>query len=126
MQYHNILLIDDDKDDCQIFAMAVKDISKSATCTISNSGSKALESLISGEILPEVIFLDLNMPVMNGHQFLTEIKRHPELNHIPVIIFSTLSHPATIQRTVELGAESFITKPNDYGEMLEMLSTFIY
>ncbi len=126
MKYHNVLLIDNDLDDCELFVMAVKDISESATCIISQDASKALKSLDDGIIVPAVIFLDLNMPVMNGQQFLIAIKAHPLLNQIPVIIFSTLSHPATVQRMIELGAEDFITKPDDYGQLLEMLTPYVY
>lgn len=121
-----ILLIDNDDDDRELFFEAVQDISKSAVCNTCRDASQALKELKAGEIIPEIIFLDLNMPIMNGQQFLTIIKADASLNYIPVVIFTTSSHPATIQRMIELGAEDFITKPDDFGKLVEILTPYIY
>lgn len=100
MSYQNILYIDDE-DDTEIFIAAAKEIS------------------------PEVIFLDLNMPIMNGQQFLEEIKKNEELKNIPIIIFSTTANFRAIQLTKELGAHSFITKPGRYDELVKILKPLI-
>jgi len=125
MPYQNLLLIDDDEDDQEIFITAVKTISSSVVCTAFADATKALEKLSRKEITPDVIFLDLNMPIMNGQQFLVEIKKRKDLQNIPVIIFSTTSHPPTIQLTKELGAHDFITKPGLYNELVNMLKPLL-
>jgi CheY-like chemotaxis protein len=77
---------------------------------IAENGQDALKKLSGYH--PDVIFLDLNMPLMNGRQFLEEIKKKDGLSHIPVIILSTSSDKSTIEDTRRLGARDFITKPD--------------
>jgi CheY-like chemotaxis protein len=121
MAYKNLLLIDDDEDDQEIFLSAVRDISDVVRFTTFFSGIEALENLSQSAIRPDVIFLDLNMPVMNGQQFLVAIKKDPNLKDIPVIIFSTSSQPSAIQTVKELGAADFITKPGLFNELVNIL-----
>jgi CheY-like chemotaxis protein len=125
MAYRNILLIDDDDDDQEIFLEAVLEISAEVKCTALCDASEALRKLADGELQPDVIFLDLNMPVMDGQQFLTEIKQRSGLQHIPVIIFSTSSHTATIIQTKALGASDFITKPGAYNDLVNILTPLL-
>jgi len=119
------MLIDDDDDDQEIFVTALKSVSHEAACSCYFNAEEALKLLISGDEKPEVIFLDLNMPVMNGRQFLTEIKKIDKLKEIPVIIFSTSSHAPTIQATKDLGASDFITKPASFEALKEILKQII-
>jgi len=121
MQYHNVLLIDDDEDDQEIFVSAAKQVAASVVCNCFDNARDALRNLTAGILKPDVIFLDLNMPGMNGQQFLVEIKKRTDLNHIPVIIFSTASQSNTIQSMKSLGAHDFITKPSDYDKLLNIL-----
>ena len=86
---------------------------------------EALEKLSSKEIVPDVIFLDLNMPVMGGQQFLMEIKKDENLKDIPVIIFSTASHPSTIQLMKDIGAHDFITKPDNLKVLVNILKPLL-
>ena len=124
LSYKNILLIDDDPDDQEIFLSALESISDSIICTTTSSGVEAMHKLKIKDILPDCIFLDLNMPLMSGEEFLVEIKKNPELKNIPVIIFSTTSHTKTIQLTKQLGAHNFITKPDKYDELVTILKNF--
>lgn len=123
--YNNILLIDDDEDDREIFISAVTDAAPNVTWTTSYDASDALEQLIRKELTPEVIFLDLNIPRMNGQQFLMEIKKHDSVRHIPVIVLSTTSHATTIEIVKELGAHAFITKPGVYDELVTLLKSIL-
>lgn len=125
MAYKNILLIDDDEDDREIFQSAVKEISDQVACQTFSNAAEALNQLTLKHIAPELIFLDLNMPVMNGQQFLVEIKKNDYLKDIPIIIFSTSSHPAAIQITKELGAYDFITKPDNFNNLVNILKPLI-
>ena len=107
MQYHNLLLIDDDDDDQEIFVSAVKQVAASVVCNCFDNATEALQNLTAGVLIPDVIFLDLNMPGMNGQQFLIEIKKNTVLSTIPVIIFSTASQSNTIRLMKSLGAHDF-------------------
>jgi DNA-binding NtrC family response regulator len=121
VNYRNILLIDDDLDDQEIFMTAVNDVFNSVMCKAMDDASDALKKLIAKELNPDVIFLDLNMPLMSGQKFLVELKKVDSLNHIPVIIFSTSSQPATIALMKELGAKEFITKPGNFDMLINLL-----
>lgn len=121
MPFQNILLIDDDDDDQEIFFTAANEISRNITCLGLVNAADALKRLSQKEITPDVIFLDLNMPVMNGQQFLVEIKKRPDLKSIPIIIFSTSSNRTTIQLMKDLGAYDFITKPEKYDALVNIL-----
>lgn len=125
MGYSNILLIDDDEEDQEIFLSALGEISDTTQCDAYSDASLALDKLKSKQLAPDVIFLDLNMPIMNGQQFLKEIKKNEQLKDIPVIIFSTSSHEGTIALTRELGAHAFITKPSDFNSLIYTLKPLI-
>ena len=125
MNYRKILLVDDDADDQEIFLTALSQVTSDITCTTISSAVDALHKLINKQISADVIFLDLNMPIMSGQQFLAEINKNPELKNIPVIIFSTSAHPPTIQLTKELGAKDFITKPDKYDDLIYVLKNIL-
>ena len=125
MKYQNILIIDDDEDDQEIFLAAVKEVSTTVVSMAFDSGIEALKQLRLHSISPEVIFLDLNMPVMSGQQVLIELKNDPDLQSIPVIIFSTSSRPSTIQEMKDLGATDFITKPSGFSDLVNILKSLL-
>ncbi|RZJ36105.1 MAG: response regulator [Flavobacterium sp.] len=120
MGFHHILLVDDDQDDREIFQSAV-DIVGSLKCSQAASAIEALRMLTSGEVTPDVIFLDLNMPLMTGHEFLAKIKAIPHLRHLPVIIFSTSGNQQSVQLAKGLGAYDYITKPYKFEELVTVL-----
>jgi CheY-like chemotaxis protein len=125
MTYKNILQIDDDCDDCELFMEALNAVS-SAAYTAIYSPVEALRKLMQSEIMPDVIFLDLNMPIMSGLEFMTEIKKEDRLKQIPIIIFSTSQLDDIIQEAKEHGAEDFISKPNNFNDLKEILSRYTY
>ena len=87
-----LFLIDDDPDDQHVFAEALSEIDGSVSLLTASNGLEALETLRKGSSrLPDLIFLDLNMPKMNGKQFLKELKSEPNLQDIPVVIYTTSS-----------------------------------
>jgi len=125
MPYKNILLIDDDEDDQEIFLAALERIPQSVVCQGVTNATMALRKLVDKQIQTDVIFLDLNMPLMNGQQFLKEVKQYEALRDIPVIIFSTSSNTQTIKETKELGAYDFITKPDKFDDLVVILRSLI-
>jgi CheY-like chemotaxis protein len=76
-------------------------------------------------VSPDIIFLDLNMPRMNGLEFLKAIKTHRSYKRIPVIIYTTSSNPEDIRKTKDLGATDFVTKPSDFDELYQKLITIL-
>jgi len=121
MRYKNLLLIDDDEDDQELFIEAAKEISGDIKITVVPDAATALAKLVNKSVSADVIFSDLNMPRMTGQQFLLEIKKHPGLKDIPVIIFSTSSHTHTIQLVKDFGAFDFIAKPGLFNELVSTL-----
>jgi CheY-like chemotaxis protein len=123
MTYSNILQIDDDSDDCELFMEALESVSPAAYTAIYDP-IEALRKLVQKEITPDVIFLDLNMPIMSGLEFLTEIKKKEGLKEIPIIIFSTSQLDDIIREAKAHGAYDFISKPNNFNELKRILSQY--
>ncbi|MEO7210791.1 MAG: response regulator [Chitinophagaceae bacterium] len=114
---NNIFLIDDDEDDQFFFKEVIESINPILHCDIATDGKLALDKLRVSDALPDIIFLDLNMPVMNGFDFLIQIKKEIGLSKIPVGIFSTSNNLRDKELTKEIGAQFFLTKPNDFQEL---------
>lgn len=116
-------LVDDDTDDQDIFFWAIENISSSIRCITSLDGQRALESLAPDQnFLPDFIFLDLNMPKINGLQCLKEIKEMNHLNQVPVIIYTTSDNPRDQKETLAMGASSFLTKTSDLDALTVALA----
>lgn len=119
------LLIDDDQDDREIFLIALKDIGKEVECHFADNALMGLAQLDNNpNSTPDYIFVDLNMPGMNGRQCLIEIKNRDFLKAIPVIIYTTSSQPADMIELKALGAAAFITKPPSVKSLSKILSDF--
>jgi CheY-like chemotaxis protein len=106
-----ILLADDDVDDCLLFEEALTEIPMHTSLSVANDGEQLLKRLLGVEELPEVLFLDLNMPRRNGFDCLQEIKKHDRTKDIPVIIISTSFDPDIVQLLFAKGARYYICKP---------------
>lgn len=118
----SILLVDDDPDDQLFFIEALEEIKHVTLHGIASNGIEALEKLKDKRFLPDMIFMDINMPKMNGIECLTEIMKNPQLNSIPVIILSTATGQKEI--TINLGAKAFIKKPSN-GVLKEILEKMV-
>ena len=123
MQTKNyFLLADDDEDDQLLFKEALADIDPTITCEIARNGVEALAFLQNNlSEPPTFIFLDLNMPIMNGLKCLSEIKKSVSLKGLPVIIYSTSAHRQYIDESMQLGALDFFVKPSDYRGLKDYL-----
>lgn len=117
-------LVDDDEEDQEIFLIALKHVNESVRCFIAGNGVEAIKMLITTDQVIDIIFLDLNMPLMNGKQFLRERKKYSSLERIPVIIYSTSSELADKEETISLGAQDFITKPTYITDLVSVLSKY--
>ncbi|SHM00261.1 Response regulator receiver domain-containing protein [Chitinophaga jiangningensis] len=120
------LLIDDDDDDAYLFEEVLLQISPHVAFKCVANGKDALELLQAGNSdQPHIIFLDLNMPRMDGRECLMELKKNQQLQHIPVIIYTTSSHPNDIRQTLQNGALSFVTKPTNVKDLESILTTVV-
>ena len=120
------LLVDDDTDDQELFCEALGEVDSTIICDYAADGFEALNKLKTGrENLPDIIFLDINMPEMDGWQCLTTIKNNGSYSDIPVIMYSTSSHKKLSKIAKDLGALFFFTKPNDYLQLKSIINTVV-
>src|SRR6478752_1532881 len=103
-----ILLIDDDKDDQVNFCRCINEIDSAIECLIANNGMEAMLHLRTINPKPALIFLDLNMPLMNGYEYLENLREQEVYDHIPVIIFTTSQTEEDVERCRKLGAAKFL------------------
>lgn len=117
-----VLIIDDDEDDCDIFADAIGMLDPDIDCQKVFSAKTALLLLTTPECKPDLIFLDLNMHVLDGKKCLAEIRKIDGAKEIPVIIYSTSRRASDVAETRALGAVHFITKPSSLSELCSEIS----
>ncbi len=126
-----VLMADDDQDDCLLVKDAFKESGLLSDLRFVGDGKELLDYLLhrgkyaSRQSAPSpcLILLDLNMPQMDGRVALKEIKSHPDLRKIPVVILTTSKEDQDILRTYELGANSYITKPSSFEGLVEVMGS---
>src|ERR1700760_2653029 len=120
------LLIDDDTDDRELFSEALASVDPAIAVDQATDGAEALIRLGDGVVTPDIIFLDINMPVMNGWQFLSKLKQQDAYKHIPVIVYSTSSNIKDRRTADEMGALCFITKPHAFRLLQNVLGVVVW
>jgi len=118
-----VLNVDDDQEDREFFCDALREVDPSINCMIAGSGMEALSLLQRKRPLPDYIFLDINMPMMDGKQCLKALKSIPEFQAIPVIMYSTSTDTREIKECYRLGAEDFLIKPHTYDKLVHDLNS---
>jgi CheY-like chemotaxis protein len=121
-----IYLADDDGDDRSLFSEAIEEIEKneiekSVVCYAVKNGSGIFQLLNDNTPRPDIIFLDINMPVMDGWECLQKLKRDDKYTTIPVAMYSTTSHAAHVEKALRLGALCFLTKPDNFKQIKNIL-----
>jgi len=123
---NRILLIDDDIDDAGLFSAALKKVAPLVSLQYFNEADKALQYLLEEkEGLPDIVFVDINMPKINGWELLVSIRGVPHLNHVPVVIYSTSSVDNEIIKAKTLGANGYISKPDNFPQLKRMLAVVL-
>lgn len=117
-----ILLIDDDSDDQEIFTWVIKSIDPQSVIDSASDGVEALEKLKDEHYQPDLIFLDLNMPRMHGLDCLKGIREIRRLDGCPVVVYSTSSNPQDIAKCRAAGANDYIVKANEVSVIKQELS----
>ena len=105
------MIIDDDADDREIFGEALRQLDPALELVSCESGEAAFMLLLKGAVKPDFIFLDMNMPGMNGRQCLIKFRAHAELHDLPVIIYTTSNRIEDAEEVKRIGAVAFLTKP---------------
>lgn len=122
----NILLADDDKDDCFLFYEALEELSISVVLTIVQNGDELIQQLTdSNSKLPHALFLDLNMPRKNGYECLSEIMINKRLKNLPVIIFSTSFDQEIANHLHRNGAYYYLQKPTEFSKLKKLIGTVL-
>ena len=127
MSHIQILVVDDDPDDHLILLEYFRDTGNESFVKFLENGQKAIDYLNTVQdeaTLPNLIVLDLNMPILNGTQTLLQIKRDARLKGIPVIIFSTSDNDNERRKCLSFGALDYVVKPITYDEGLTMIEKF--
>ena len=120
---YNIIVAEDDSDDRTLLETAFRETGLEVELVFVNNGVELLKLLTAQKrsVAPRVIMLDLNMPKKDGRESLKELKQHPDLKKIPVIIFTTTNNAAEINRCYELGANTYVVKPDTYADLLKVV-----
>ena len=114
----HVLLADDDLDDCDLFKTALTELPVNAHLGVIYNGDQLLVELnLESFQLPDVLFLDLNMPRKNGTECLQVIKSTDRLKEIPVIVFSTSVPETLAKKLIALGAKDCIRKPSTFQDL---------
>lgn len=125
-EYMHIVLADDDEDDRMFFTDAFEELKIQTKVKTYNDGAQLMEYLNNEDsILPEILFLDINMPKKNGLECLSEIRANPRFNNIAVAIYSTSSSEEHIEETFVNGANVYIKKPSDFDHLKKILSNVV-
>ncbi len=128
MQQDSILitLADDDEDDRLFFTDAFDEIKINTIVKTVNNGKELLNLLNHPEtVLPHIIFLDLNMRLLNGVDCLKEIKLNDKFKDIAIAIYSTSSSDQDVEDTFVLGANIYIKKPSNFDDLKKILSDVV-
>jgi CheY-like chemotaxis protein len=120
----SILLVEDNRLYQLLFIQVLKEIKHAILYDVVNNGREALDKLENSDTLPDFIFTDINMPVMDGIECLTEIKKNPKIKDIPVVVLSA-STPQT-ELVKKLGAKVFLKKTSDGNTLREQLEQLLH
>ncbi len=124
--YIHIILADDDEDDRMFFTDAFDELKMKTKVQTYNDGVELMNYLMTeNAVLPDVLFLDLNMPKKNGIECLHEIKANKRFDDIAIAIYSTSSSEEHIEETFVNGANIYIKKPNDFNTLKKVLSDVV-
>ncbi len=119
----SLFYVDDDRDDLQIFQEAAQAINEDVC--VFEFAELMLYTLHNPPPSPSIVFVDLNMPTINGYEVIRQIKTSPVISHLPVIAYSTSDNPADIERCRLCGAAMFVTKPSTIGAIQKLLKYVI-
>jgi len=127
MKSIRILLVEDNEGDIILTKEAFEESKLTNTLDVARNGKEALDFLLKkngyeNAEQPDLILLDINMPIKNGHQVLAEIKADDVLRHIPVIMLTTSSSASDVNKAYQNHANCYIKKPVDMNEFIQAIA----
>ncbi|MFD2600745.1 response regulator [Flavobacterium suzhouense] len=125
MSTGSCFLVDDDADDREIFAMALKKAHASYVCDMAKNGADAIKAMQESDIVPGYIFVDLNMPMISGKECVEAFKKIYRLADVPVIVYTTSSHPKDVEDIKNAGADHYLVKPNSFSALVGILEELL-
>jgi CheY-like chemotaxis protein len=121
-----VVLVDDDRDDAELFQEALEEVDNNLLFQHFENAQAALAEWVEARtVLPDVIFLDLNLPQVSGWEILKQLRQAHHMASIPVIMYTTSSQKKEEEIAHDLGANFFITKPSDYKELKSLLTELL-
>jgi CheY-like chemotaxis protein len=124
--YRTVMLIDDDKEDQEIFSDAIREVDSSVRFVSESNSDEAISNIgNSKKPRPDLIFLDMNMPRVNGKQLLAELKSVPEMSEIPVVMCSTFFGDRDVTDIGRLGAVHFLVKPTKFNDLCNEIARIL-
>lgn len=115
----HVLIAEDDDDDYLIFSLAIAETKVAVGLTRARDGENLMKVL--SEQIPDILFLDMQMPCKNGRECLKEIRGNRRYDDLPIIIFSSFTDPNTIEYCFREGSNLYTIKPNSISELTEIL-----
>ena len=122
METPDIFYVEDDLDYALFMQSAVQEVKDTLNLAIVEDGTEAmlkLKQFAESKTKPKLILLDLNLPGLSGLDLLKFIKDIPYLKSVPVILFSTSDHPDDVKKSIEFGANAYLTKPDGYDNLVK-------
>jgi CheY-like chemotaxis protein len=126
MKYQRILLVDDDEDDVARFIEVFERLAPHADCTIASNGQEAIDMLQAEISLPDLVFLDLTMPVINGFDCLRHFYFNPRYKYMTAGVLTGSAVIADMKTAKGLGAKFYLTKPNSMASLSEKLDRILH
>lgn len=124
--YTHIILADDDQDDRDFFSDAFNELKMETKVSSFNDGLQLMNYLtLPTSILPDILFLDLNMPFKSGVECLHEIKTFDRLKNIVIAIYSTSASDEDVEATFVSGANIYIKKPSNFDDLKKILKEVV-
>lgn len=124
-----ILLIEDNPADARLVKECLCDQSPSAELMVAKDGEEGLRMLTEGmesrRPLPDIVLLDLNMPRMDGHEVLREIKQNPSLRSLPVVVLTSSRYESDVRKAYDLQASSYVIKPGNLDDLEAAIRSII-
>lgn len=122
----HIFLADDDQDDRQMFSDALSEVDRNIILTEAENGIELMSILqLPPNPLPDIVFLDLNMPKRGGLECLEEIRSKGDLKDLKVVMLTTSSNPDNIDTAYDLGASFYAVKPNTFNDLKKLISNVL-
>ena len=118
-----ILLVEDSLADVELTLEALQDAKVANEVTVVRDGAAAMDHLLAGSDPPDLVILDLNLPRLSGHEVLAAMQADESLRRIPVAVLTTSSAESDVEKTYDLGANCFLTKPVEIEQFIHVVQS---